>query len=118
MPIFVYSGLGTSNEITADRNLGDIETHVFNLVFFTFRRFRRIYRLVTHGIGQELGHVVCLFVCLLVLLTHLVIISITLSLEGKISSETTTITNLSPVTFNAAPSLSFEKNASRCLTMQ
>ena len=115
MLIFVYSGLGTSDEITLGRNLSDIETHGFNLVFFTFRRR---YRLVTHGIGQELGHVVCLFVCLLVLLTHLVIISITLSLEGKISSETTTITNLSPVTFNAAPSLSFEKNASRCLTMQ
>ena len=60
MPIFLYGRLDISNEITASLNPGNITTNVLNLGFFTFRRR---YRLVTHGIGQELGHVVvCLFI--------------------------------------------------------
>ena len=98
MPIFVYCGLGTSNEITASRNLANIETHVFNLVFFTFRRFRRRYWLVTHGIGQELGHVVCSFVCLFTgAIDPPIYHKYYLESRGQ-----DVVTNLSPLSFNAA----------------
>ena len=110
MPIFLYGRLDISNEITASLNPGNITTNVLYLGFFTFRRR---YRLVTHGIGQELGHVVvCLFIGVidpLIYYNH--------HFEPLLSLVLNQRRDPSQFKRRAYKSLIIEKSAPRCLTM-